>query len=814
MQDFEKLGAFYLGREYDLDTKSLRDDLLLYDSKDLTTHGLCVGMTGSGKTGLCLGLLEEALIDGIPAIAIDPKGDLGNLMLAFPELKPADFRPWIDEGDAMRKGLTPDEFSKQTAKLWKEGLKSWGQDPARIERFKNSAEVAIYTPGGSAGLPLTVLRSFNAPPPALIDDIDAMRERIGGATSGLLALLGIDADPIRSREYILLSNIFDTSWRAGKDLDLPQLIQAIQKPPFDKVGFMELESFYPEKDRFELSISLNNLLASPTFAGWMEGEPLDIQKMLYTPEGKPRLAIMSIAHLSDQERMFFVTILLNEMLSWMRSQPGTNSLRALLYMDEVYGYFPPTKNPPSKGPMLTLLKQARAFGLGVVLATQNPVDLDYKGLSNMGTWFLGRLQTERDKLRVLDGLEGAAAESGGKFDRQQMEATLASLGKRVFLMHNVHEDAPVVFQTRWVLSYLRGPLSRPQIQTLMAPFKEAKSAAPLPAAAARPAPKKLVKAEKPAPKKPLLPKHLPEKFIAAIETPSEEEKLIYRPAVYAVAQLHFVRSTYKVDEWRTVAWLQQLKAKSEKIDWSDPEEIDLETFEFDSEGLPEAEYADLPKTVTTSRNWTKWNTDFKADLYREKVATVWKCTTLKQYSEPGETEAEFRTRLSHLAREERDLEVEKLRKKYASKLSTLEERIRKAEQKVEVERAQFSQSRMQTAISFGSSVLGAMFGRKLASATNVRRAGTSMRSASRSAQQYGDIGRAEEDVADLKREFDELEIELIEESKVIENEFQPDRLEFEALEVRPRKSDIGVETITLAWAPWIIDEKGIARPVW
>jgi hypothetical protein len=421
MQDFEKLGAFYLGRRHDLSQGKTLDELLLYDSKDLTTHAVCVGMTGSGKTGLCLSLLEEAAIDGVPAIAIDPKGDLGNQALAFPNLAPADFRPWIDESVAASKGLSADDYAAQTAEQWRNGLAGWGQDGARVGRYKDAAEVAIYTPGSNAGLPLTVLKSFDAPPAEVIDDADAFRDRVAGAASGLLALLGISINPVQSREHILISNLLDRAWREGRNLDLPRLIGEIQSPPFERVGVLDLESFYPAKDRGTLAMTLNNLLASPSFARWMEGEPLSIKRLLHTPEGKPRISIISIAHLADAERMFLVTILLNEVLTWMRGQAGTSALRALLYMDEVFGYFPPTANPPSKTPMLTLLKQARAYGLGIVLATQNPVDLDYKGLSNTGTWFLGRLQTERDKLRVLDGLEGATANVGSGFDRQAME---------------------------------------------------------------------------------------------------------------------------------------------------------------------------------------------------------------------------------------------------------------------------------------------------------------------------------------------------------------------------------------------------------
>ncbi len=483
MQDFEKLGVFYLGREYDIATRTGKSDPLLFPSKDLTTHAICVGMTGSGKTGLCLALLEEAAIDGIPAIAIDPKGDIGNLLLTFPDLKPSDFAPWIDPSEAQRGGMTSDELAAAEAKKWREGLAAWGEDGARIARFRDSVDIAIYTPGGSAGLPLTVLRSFAAPSAAVLDDDDALRERIGATVAGVLSLAGVNSDPLRGRESILLSNIIEAAWRAGTNLELSDLLRRIQTPPFDKVGFVDLETFFPAKERFTLALELNNLLASPSFAGWLAGEPLDIGRLLYTPAGKPRLSILSIAHLSDSERMFFVTILLNELLSWSRAQSGTSSLRALFYMDEVYGYFPPTANPPSKKPMLTLLKQARAFGLGVVLATQNPVDLDYKSLSNAGTWLLGRLQTERDKARLLDGLEGAASEAGGKFDRAQIAAALSALGKRVFLLNNVHDAHPVVFESRWTLSYLRGPLTRDQIATLMRDRKAAaKAAKPLPAA--------------------------------------------------------------------------------------------------------------------------------------------------------------------------------------------------------------------------------------------------------------------------------------------------------------------------------------------
>ncbi|HVG01453.1 MAG TPA: ATP-binding protein, partial [Nitrospira sp.] len=469
--EFEKLGMFYLGRPYDLAAKRVKPGLLLYDSKDLVTHAVCVGMTGSGKTGLCVGLLEEAAIDGVPAIVIDPKGDLANLLLTFPELRGDDFAPWINEDDARKEGLSAPDYAAQQAALWQKGLKNWGQSGERIQRLREAADCLVYTPGSNAGFQVSVLKSFAAPSQDTRDDAELLRERIGTTVTSLLGLIGASADPVNSREHILLSSIVERAWQKGQDLDLPSLIHQVQTPPMAKVGVLDLESFFPSKERFTLAMQLNNLLASPGFSAWMEGEALDIGHMLYGPSGKPRIAIFSIAHLSDAERMFFVSLLLNQTLGWMRAQSGTTSLRAILYMDEIYGYFPPVSNPPSKAPLLTLLKQARAFGLGVVLATQNPVDLDYKGLANTGTWFIGRLQTERDKARVMEGLEGIAASSGASFDRTRMEQLLAGLGNRVFLLNNVHEDEPEVFQTRWTLSYLRGPLTRTQIKRLMEPKK-------------------------------------------------------------------------------------------------------------------------------------------------------------------------------------------------------------------------------------------------------------------------------------------------------------------------------------------------------
>jgi hypothetical protein len=802
MAVIEKLGQFYLGRMHDLDSGETSTQELHYDAGDLTTHAVCVGMTGSGKTGLCLSLLEEAAIDGIPAIAIDPKGDLGNLMLAFPNLTPDDFQPWVDPGEATRRGLTVPEFAAQTAETWRKGLAEWNQGPERIQKYCDAVDVSIYTPASSAGKPLTVLRAFTAPPTDVLNDSEALRERIKAAVSGLLALMQIDADPISSREHILLSTILEAFWRDGKDVDMGTLIRSIQAPPFDKVGFLDLESFFPASDRFKLAMSLNNLLASPSFAAWLEGEPLDIQKLYYSPDGRPRLSIISIAHLSDAERMFFVTILLNELVAWMRSQPGTSSLRALLYMDEVFGYFPPTANPPSKQPMLTLLKQARAFGLGCVLATQNPVDIDYKGLSNAGTWFLGRLQTERDKMRVLEGLEGAAASAGSTFDRQKMEQTLAALGSRVFLMNNVHEDQPVVFKTRWALSYLRGPVTRTQIETLMAPWHVAKESAPTAATFGLTAEADGANDTS----RPVLPPEIPEEFMPAR---GRHDHLTYRPALLGQARVHFVSSKFDVDHWDQVTLLRLTGDEVTPDLWNEADEWDEDDFpELESDPEANAAWRDLAPEITQKKSYSRWASLLKDYLYRNRRLSVWVCPGLDERSQHDESESDFRIRLRHAAREARDLKVGKLRTKYASKFRTLEDQVRRAEQKIEREKSQKSQTRMSTLISVGTSIAGALFGRKLASATNVSRAGTAIRSAGRMSKEAEDVRHAEESLQAVLDKRTAIEAEVEEEVQMIQDQFDPDLLELKEEEIKPRKSDLSIEKVTLVWLPYTVDENG------
>jgi hypothetical protein len=636
-------------------------------------------------------------------------------------------------------------------------------------------------------------------------DEDALRERILSAVSGLLALLGVEADPIRSREHILLSALVDRAWREGRNLDLASLIREIQTPPFERLGVLDLESFFSSKDRFELAMTLNNLLASPSFAAWSQGDPLDVGRLLYTAEGKPRLAILSIAHLSDAERMFFVTVLLNEVIAWMRSQPGTGSLRALLYMDEVFGYFPPTANPPSKTPMLTLLKQARAYGLGVVLATQNPVDLDYKGLSNAGTWFLGRLQTERDKARVIEGLEGASAAAGAGFDRARIERILAGLGSRVFLMNNAHEDEAVVFHTRWALSYLRGPLTRAQIAQLMA---ERKETAPPPAAPA---------ASEAAPAadstRPVVPPEIEEYFLPAAGTAGARGRLVYRPAALGVATLHYTKARTEIDVWRSVAMLAPLGGdEALRMPWEDAALLEGGAPDLDQEPEEGAQFSSLASDAARPATYVRWSKMLRTHLYRSCPLLVWRSTDPRAMSRPGESEGEFRGQLRQLLHEQRDLEIEKLRKRYAPKLAALGDRIRKAEQRIEREREQYRQQKMHTAVSIGATVLGALFGRKLGSVGNVGRATTAARGASRAARERGDVARAREDAEALEQQLRELEAELETRLEAIREQADDSKLVCEELPIRPRKSDLTIERVALVWTPWRVGEDGIAEP--
>ena len=787
-QTYEGLGVFYLGRAVDPATLEATPVPLLYDSRDLVTHAAIVGMTGSGKTGLGIAMLEEAAIDGVPAVVVDPKGDLANLLLTFPELRPGDFLPWVRAEEAERKGLTREALAAAEAQKWREGLAAWGQDGGRIRRLRDAAEVVLYTPGSDAGRPLSILASFAAPAPEVVADSDLFRGRVETAATSLLALLGVRTDPLQSREHILLASLLDARWRAGQGYDLPGLIDHLQKPPIARVGVLDVETFYPAQDRFALALRLNNLLAAPGFDAWLRGEPLAFDRLLYGAGGRPRLAIVSIAHLSDAERMFLVALLLNEAVSWMRGRSGSSSLRALLYMDEVFGYLPPVENPPSKKPMLTLLKQARAFGFGVVLATQNPVDLDYKALSNIGTWFLGRLQTERDKARVLDGLEGASTASGGSFDRATMDRLLSGLRARRFLLHNVHGEAPALMETRWVMSYLAGPLDRSQLRGIAGRGEVTAEPAAAPARPGVPARADAAR--------PVLPPEIAQVFVPARGTGA----VVYLPALLGFGRVHLESPKHGVAQVIESGRLAPL-SEAGAVDWLAAADLDVPESELDSEPAAGGSFAALPARAQKKESFARWEKDFADALYRVVRIDLLRSPRLDEISKAGESERDFRIRLADLWREARDEERARLEARYAPKLQQLEERERRALARVEQEKQQASTKKLETAISMGATVLGALFGRRRLSTTTLGRAASTARSASKTMKESRDVGLAEETVEAVRARRAELEAEIRSAVEDLTARYDPASEALETVAVRPRKADVEVRRVVLAWVP-------------
>lgn len=810
--DYEKLGAFYIGREFDLPSRERRDGLVLVDSKDFTTHAVIIGMTGSGKTGLGIGLLEEAAIDHIPVIAIDPKGDLGNIALTFPQLRGEDFAPWVDAQQATTAGKTVTEFADGMAARWEKGLKEWGQDGVRIQRLRDAAEVTLYTPGSTSGRPISLLKGFAAPPAIVRDDAETFAERIATTATGLLALLGIDADPISSREHVLLSNLFSHVWSNGQDLDLASLIGAIQSPPFSQIGVMPVDTVFPAKDRTALAMRLNNLLASPGFQAWMQGDALDAGRLLFTPAGKPRVSVLSIAHLNDAERMFFVTMLLADLIAWMRQQPGTGSLRALLYIDELFGYMPPVANPPSKQLLLTLLKQARAFGLGVVLSTQNPVDLDYKGLSNTGLWFIGRLQTERDQARVMDGLAGASGDA--PFDRGAMERTISSLGKRVFLMHSVHENEPAIFETRWAMSYLAGPMTREQIRRLdqgnHQPDNGAGAHAQINVAAATV--NHAVGAASATARAPVMPPDIPQVWLPATV---DESLVTWRPAVLGAADVSYSQAKLGVSEQRRAVWLAPIESGVLALDWETAESVALDVNGLDHEPHVGRAYDDVPSVAANVRSYATWARTLKKFITTGDGITLFQSQALKLVSHVDEDEGAFRSRLQLAAREASDARIDQVRNKYAARLQTAQEKVRRTEQVIGEKESTASQAKFNTAITVGSALLGAFFGRKKISATTVSRVGTAARSAGRAQQTAGGVARATETHEAAVQALADLEARIAEELALHAQAYDALVDELETVVVRPKSTDVHVQVVALAWVPWLPGPNGsLVRDRW
>ncbi len=838
----ERLGSFYLGGEYDLEQNKVVGSPLTYDARDLTTHAVVVGMTGSGKTGLCIDLLEEAALDQIPALLVDPKGDVTNLLLQFPDLRPEDFRPWINPDDARRKGMSDDEYAEYIANLWRKGLAEWGIDGERIRTLQQSVDYTIYTPGSEAGVPINILGSLAAPNLDFTKHAEAVRERIAGTVAALLSLVGVKGDPVRSPEAILLANIFEHYWQQGEDLDLAELITAIQNPPIRQLGVFDVDTFYPPEKRFELAMRFNNLVASPNFRAWMDGDPLDVDALLYTDEGKPRHSIFYIAHLSDAERMFFVTLLLENLVTWMRQQSGTTSLRALLYFDEVFGYFPPVAEPPSKRPLLTLLKQARAFGLGVVLVTQNPVDIDYKGLTNAGTWFIGKLQTERDKERLLQGLRGAIAEAGGSAEAVDYKTLISRLNSRVFLMHNVHEDRPVVFYTRWAMSYLRGPLTRPQIRQLMKEKKRLTTAqapsvskAPhprtirVPEISAESGPPSGLLAQPPALSPKVTQVYLPLTLNRDQAIARAEEELghavnvrrtflVYTPALLVAADVGFHSRKWDVDYQTSRVLLAEPPEHVGDVDWERAERLSMDVSDLDFEPAhvngDGPYFAPVPETINTSSKLKRVGRDAKDWLYRTARILIKVHKKLGVVKQPGEREKSFILRLRQAARERRDEEIDALEAKYKKRLDRLEAKLRKLERELAQDIAEYEARKQETLLTAGETVLGFFLGRR-------RRVTTIATKRRLAAKAKMEVEETQQEIADVQQEIRELEAELEAAVDEIRRRWDEALDEVEEVELKPRRSDISLSLVAVAWRPfWEVeyeDSRGVhtlAIPAW
>ncbi len=819
----ERLGSFYLGNEYDLNSDTKLDTPVHYDARDLTTHAICVGMTGSGKTGLCMGLLEEAALDKVPTIMIDPKGDITNLLLQFPDLKPEDFKPWINIDDARRKEMSVQAYAAATAEKWKNGLADWGIGAERIKSLRDSVDYTIYTPGSDAGIPVSILGSLTAPKLDFESNRETIGERISGTVSALLGLAGLEADPVRSREAILLAGIFEHFWKQGQDLDLGKLILSIQEPPMRQVGVFDVDTFFPPKERFDLSMAFNNLMASPGFQSWLQGEPLDIDKMLFTSDGKPRHSIFYLAHLSDSERMFFVTLLLENMLTWMRAQTGTTSLRALLYFDEVYGFLPPVSEPPSKRPLMTMLKQARAFGLGCVLVTQNPVDIDYKGLTNAGTWFIGKLQAERDKARVLDGLKNAIAEAGGSSKSVDYDNMITQLGSRVFLLHSVHENKPVVFHTRWAMSYLRGPLTRPQVRQLMDGKKK-------PQKTGTSSRQPVAEAEQPEgylSQKPSLDPSVRQVFLPLLVssqealqslekesvTGSPSVRLLYRPALLSLGDVSFIDKRRNIKEKTEKKLLLRLSEHTMTPDWGDAEELGIEVKQLHRapekpEEIHGPFFLPIMETVSNEKKIRTLSKQLEDWLYYNERKSIAVHDELELFQHSDELIREFMIRLSQAAREKRDEETNALEKKFETKIERLEKKLRKEERELAEDEMEHENRKRQELVSIGETVLGFFMGRR-----STGRIGTALNKRRMTAKAKADIEESHEEIEELQDEINELEEELKTEVEEISRKWENIRETAGTEELAPRRTDVTVHSVSIAWLPfWSISwEEGAVQ---
>ena len=779
--DYEKLKLFYIGKEK-IDGQITP---LVYQNKDLLTHAAIIGMTGSGKTGLGVTLLEEAAIDAIPSIIIDPKGDMTNLLLNFPELNPSDFEPWLDDSEVSNSGGTKEELAIKVSNSYKEGIQRDFQDLSRVKKLKDSADFTIYTPGSSAGIQVSILSSFKAPTIEILEDMELFSNIINSTVHSILSLIDNKSDET-SKESILLASIFTNYFKEQKDLTLEELITLIVTPPFSKIGVFDLETFFPQSDRLKFALKINTIIASPSFSSWLEGESLDISKMLYSQSGKAKVNIFSIAHLNDSQRMFFVTILLNQILAWMRRQEGTTSLKALLYMDEIFGYFPPQANPPSKQPMLTLLKQARSFGIGVILSTQNPVDIDYKGLSNIGTWFIGRLQTKQDIEKVIDGLS-SASEKG--LNKQELSLALGTLAKRNFIMKNINEEHIKTFETRWALSYLKGPLSKDAIKKLMENKKNN-------------SPKNLEekKSEVNEPfidvskgkSKPVIVSSIKEKYSYS----SQNNAYYMQGYLLFSCSVHYLYTLKNVDLKEHINFKIYLDEKASQINFEERE--DVLTHTFDEKEKPNSFYYELPSFIQNEKELKLLERDFADYVYRNFKLTLYKNDTLKISSKQYESLDDFKIRIQDRLNEQIDEKIENLKQKFEKENTLLEQKISKLFEKLKKEEQDSISATTNSIISIGTSILGAFFGKSSKTAI-VSKVATSSRGVSKALKERSDIKTVQGEIDALQSLQDGLEEKLKIEIEKINDEFNISKYTIEEFFIKPKRTDIYDIKIELLW---------------
>lgn len=803
---------YYLGKVFDPKKNSLSDEAVLLDPANLTTHAVVTGMTGSGKTGLCIGLLEEAALHGIPAIIVDPKGDLTNLVLHFPDQQPADFEPWIDPETAKREGKTVSQMAEETAARWKKGLQDWGMGQAELQALTNAADFTIYSPGSSSGIPVNILSSFEAPSIAWEENSEVLRERISSTVTALLGLVGLtDIDPLRSREHILLSNLIETAWSGGNSLTLTDLILQAQNPPMDRLGAFPMDSFFPEKDRFELALLLNNFLASPSFQVWQQGQPLDIGALLYTKDGKPRHSIFYLAHLSENERMFFVTLLFAAVESWMRGQRGTGNLRAILYFDEIMGYLPPVANPPSKTIMLRMLKQARAFGVGLLLATQNPVDVDYKALSNAGTWMIGRLQTDQDKQRLLDGLSSA----GGTTDLKILDKLISGLQKRVFLLHSVYKSTPVLFNTRWVLNFLAGPMTRDQLSAANALVKS--SAAVTPAEITAPSSQKKTSSIKEgsgvSSSRPAIPGSIPEYFLpnnqgisesAAAEGITEKvssEGIVYRAGILAQAEVRYLSRQYNIEQInKTSAILEELG--NGLVHWEDLAGGEIDKQKLENQPLPKTQFHPVPAWLSDNKKVSALEKDFLEWLYRSGSLKLKANTKLKVYATPDMTTAEFHQKCREAIEDTIQIEIDKATKTYNTKITAMQRKIESQQLDVTSAENSVNQRRLETLATGGAAVFGMLTGKKRSISSTITKTRMASEAKDRLVAEQQTLKQYQDQLVELQKAKDEIVKEVNEKWADVADEITE-------ISIRPAKSDVFTDIFAVIWLPYfVVDQNG------